>query len=358
MQLFGLLRLPWGAAFRLAVTCARERCVVAQRKSTKTRGRKNKGAADRFARDLAELARRRVSVHTRVAAAKSLSRARELSETARNAIQPETAPVPYLSLVRSFSVLEGAPKPGEYVRVASYNVHRWAGHSGRAKPDVRRARSVIEEIGADVFALQEVLHPFGEPHPLESVADELGLHLAFAVSRIHRRGELGNAILSRFPFTGVSVLDISSSRLERRGALAAQFDWAGGRFGVVATHLSLVDRTRRRQVKMLLDHPQLNAGPAVLVGDMNSWRRCKASQSLDDRLHRHNNVEWPATFPAARPILALDRIYAQNARLLNITTHDSSEAKRASDHLPVVARIRLETQQPETSGRAARGFRS
>ncbi|MFP8875153.1 MAG: endonuclease/exonuclease/phosphatase family protein [Myxococcota bacterium] len=316
---------------------------MAQRKSTRAGRPKRRISVDRSARDLAERARRHVSERTRAAATKSLNRARELSETARSAIRPEAPLVPYLSLVRSPYALSGASAPGEYVRVASYNVHRWAGRTGRAKPDARRARGVIEEIGADVFAFQEVLHPFDEPHPLQDIADELGLHLAFAVSRIHRRGELGNAILSRFPFTSVSVLDISSSRLERRGALAAQFDWAGGRFGVVATHLSLVDRTRRRQVQMLLDHPQLHAGPAVLVGDMNAWRRCKASQSLDDTLHRHNNVDWPATFPAARPILALDRIYAQNARMLTIATHDSALAKRASDHLPVVARIRLGT---------------
>ena len=92
---------------------------------------------------------------------------------------------------------------------------------------------------------------------------------------------------------------------------------------------------------MLLDHPQLHAGPAVLVGDMNAWRRCKASQSLEDELDRHNNVDWPPTFPAARPLLALDRIYAQNARMESIKTHDSPEAKRASDHLPIVASVKL-----------------
>ena len=291
-------------------------------------------------RELAERARH-VSERTRAAAAKSFSRARELGETARSAIAPRSLPIPHLSLVRS--PLEPLPEhaPGERVKVASYNVHRFAGHSGRARPDASRAQAVIEEVGADVFALQEVLVPFGEAHPLEPICDQLGFYLAFAVTRIHRRGELGNAILSRFPFTGVSVLDISSSRLERRGALAGQFEWKGGRFGVVATHLSLVDRTRRRQVQMLLDHPQLHSGPAVLVGDMNAWRRCKASQSLEDELDRHNNVDWPPTFPAARPLLALDRIYAQNARLVSIRNHESPEARKASDHLPVVASVKL-----------------
>jgi endonuclease/exonuclease/phosphatase family metal-dependent hydrolase len=74
---------------------------------------------------------------------------------------------------------------------------------------------------------------------------------------------------------------------------------------------------------------------------MNAWRKCKASQSLEDTLHRHNNVEWPASFPAARPMLALDRVYAKGAEVLDITAHDTPASRRASDHLPVIARVQL-----------------
>jgi hypothetical protein len=42
------------------------------------------------------------------------------------------------------------------------------------------------------------------------------LHVAFAVTRVHRLGELGNAILSRWPITSLFVLDLSFSSLERR----------------------------------------------------------------------------------------------------------------------------------------------
>ncbi len=227
------------------------------------------------------------------------------------------------------------------ITVASYNVHRWTGLNGRAKPDVARAGFVISEMEADVIALQEVLRPREGEDPLEQLCQQLGLHLAFAATRMHRHGELGNAVLSRFPITAISVLDISSSRIDRRGALAAQFDGPNGSLGVVATHLSLVDRTRHRQVQMLLEHPQLNAGQAVLLGDMNAWRKCKASQSLEDALHRHNNVAWPATFPAARPLLALDRVYARGAEVLEVYVHGSAAARRASDHLPVIARVQL-----------------
>ncbi len=233
---------------------------------------------------------------------------------------------------------------GSRVTVATYNVHRWTGMNGRSRPDPARAGFVISEMDADVFALQEVIRPFTGDDPLGSIADAMGLHLAFAVTRVHKRGQLGNAILSRFPISGISVLDISHSRLERRGALAAQFEGEDGeRFGLVATHLSLVDRTRQRQVESLLDHPQFDAGPAVLLGDMNAWRQCAATRRLDEHLGKHHNERWPASFPAPRPMLALDRIYARGAKVVEVYSHDTPAARKASDHLPVVAEVELDT---------------
>jgi len=227
------------------------------------------------------------------------------------------------------------------IRVATYNVHRWSGLNGRSTPDPARAAFVISELEADVVALQEVLRPFTGEDPLERLSDALGFHLAFAVTRQHKLGQLGNAILSRYPISGLTVLDISYSRIERRGALCAQLggDAEGGGLSVIATHLSLVDRTRHRQVQSLLDHPQLATGAAVLLGDMNAWRKCKASRELDSSLQQHHNRAWPASFPAPRPVLALDRIYARGADVVELGTHASAAARRASDHLPVVARI-------------------
>ncbi|MDH3687261.1 MAG: hypothetical protein OEP95_13605, partial [Myxococcales bacterium] len=165
-------------------------------------------------------------------------------------------------------------------------------------------------------------------------------HLAFVATRVHRRGEIGNAILSRWPITSVFSLDLSFSRVERRSAVAVQFAGDAGTLAVVATHLALVDRTRRRQVQSILEHPQLQ-GAVLLAGDMNAWRRCKATRTLEEELVGGEAVRWPRTFPAQRPVLALDRIYARGAEILGIEAHRTAAAKKASDHLPVVARIRL-----------------
>ena len=249
--------------------------------------------------------------------------------------------VPYLATVRAPAEPFGSEGPNGVLEVATYNVHRWTGPRGGKRWAPELAMDVISELDAHVIALQEVLRPFEVEDPLPRLADALGLYLAFVSTRVHRHGELGNAILSRWPLTSAFTLDLSFSRLERRSAIGAQFARAESQVSVVATHLALVDRTRRRQVHELLDHPQLQ-GPTVLLGDMNAWRRCPATRRLEDELTQlHHNEAWPATWPAARPVLALDRVYARGARVARVRVHQSAAARRASDHLPVVATVDL-----------------
>jgi len=296
------------------------------------------------ARDLAyELARR--------ARDESVARVRGLRDQAAERLVGTVAP--HLCFVMSPRRPIRPVVMRDTLRIATYNVHRWQGGNGRAEPDVARAGYVISELDADVIALQEVLRPFPDARsggafavldgddPLGRLCDELELHLAFAVTRQHRKGQLGNAILSRYPITAISVLDISYSRIERRGALAAHVGDEHRGIGVIATHLSLVDGTRHRQVQSLLEHAALSSGPAVLLGDMNAWRKCKGSLALDASFELHHNRDWPASFPAGRPMLALDRIYTRQAEVLEVRHHDSPAARRASDHLPVVAEIRV-----------------
>ncbi|MEX2204661.1 MAG: endonuclease/exonuclease/phosphatase family protein [Myxococcota bacterium] len=249
--------------------------------------------------------------------------------------------MPYLATVRAPADPRESPGPTGSLEVATYNVHRWSGPRGGNAWAPEMAAEVIAELDSDVIALQEALRPFEAEDPLPALADSLGLYLAFASTRVHRRGELGNAILSRWPLTSVFTLDLSFSRLERRSAIAAQFARDEHHVSIVATHLALVDRTRERQVRQLLDHPQLQ-GPTVLLGDMNAWRRCPATRRLEDELTQlHHNEAWPPTWPAARPVLALDRVYARGARVARVRTHHSEAARRASDHLPVVATVDL-----------------
>lgn len=228
--------------------------------------------------------------------------------------------------------------------MATYNVHRWAGVRGGKRYEPDRALTVLDELEADVIALQEVLRPFDGGDPLRDASRMLGFHLAFVVTRIHRRGALGNAILSRWPFANVEAIDLSFNRLERRAALAVRLTDTDGepRLSIASTHLAIVDRTRTRQVEALLDHPHFNDGPSVLLGDMNAWRKNPASRNLQDFSERHHNRAWPPSYPSLRPVLSLDRAYARGAQLIGLRAHETPASRQGSDHLPIVGTVVLD----------------
>ncbi|MDX1438766.1 MAG: endonuclease/exonuclease/phosphatase family protein [Rubricoccaceae bacterium] len=253
-----------------------------------------------------------------------------------------SALLPYLAELHNPSTDILSPGPDSPFSIATYNVHKWGGRAGGRTYAPDRAEAVLRELDADVLALQEVLRPFEGNDPLVRIAEHLGYTMAFVCTRLHRRGELGNAVLARWPIAAAFAIDLSFGKLEQRSALAVQFRGSDLSLTVAATHLALVDRTRERQVKSLLSHPQIANGPVVLLGDMNAWRRSAADKRLDNEfLSRHHNDRWPASYPSIRPIMSLDRAYARGAVLKDLRTHTSATARKGSDHLPVLADVHL-----------------
>ncbi|MCH7639506.1 MAG: endonuclease/exonuclease/phosphatase family protein [Bacteroidetes bacterium] len=259
--------------------------------------------------------------------------------------QERSAKAPYLAELHNAAPPSGETIPADRFRIATYNVHKWGGRRGGRSFTPAKAEAVLHELDADVIALQEVLRPFDGPDPLIELADHLGYTMAFVCTRVHRRGELGNAVLARWPFAAAFAIDLSFGRLEQRSALAVQFQGDRAPLTIAATHLAIVDGTRKRQVESLLSHPQIARGPVILLGDMNAWRRkSAAARHLDSEfLIRHHNTNWPASYPSVRPIMALDRAYARGATLENLHVHTSPAARKGSDHLPVVADVVLNT---------------
>lgn len=251
------------------------------------------------------------------------------------------ATTPYLAELAAPAEAADPPPLARGFQIATYNVHRWAGVRGGKKYDPSRVGTVLEEIGADVIALQEVLRPFDRPDPLREIAAGLGMHLAFVVTRMHKRGELGNAVLARWPLAGAEAIDLTFGRLERRAALAVRLADHTAPVRIVSTHLAIVDRTRTRQVQTLLQHPHFDGGPTILLGDMNAWRKTPASRGLDRYAERHHNARWPASWPSVRPILALDRVYSSGVTVSGLHAHETPTSRQASDHLPVVGMVQV-----------------
>lgn len=251
------------------------------------------------------------------------------------------------------------------VTVASYNMRKAIGTDRKRRPD--RILHVLQEIDADVVALQEADKRFGTrasavPHEL---IDGHGLYrpVEFGVShsrlahaipfgeRLESRlglstrnlGWHGNAILVKHhvEVMGYEVLHLPT--LEPRGAVIAELLVHDRPLRVVGMHLDLSGLWRRRQVRAIMSHIRaLHAPmPTVLMGDTNEWR--KAEGCLSEFGPQFRIAPTGPSFHSRRPIAALDKIVVDHRLRIDAAgVHASPEARKASDHLPIWARISLD----------------
>lgn len=239
------------------------------------------------------------------------------------------------------------------IKVASYNIHKSVGSDGQRRPD--RIFAVLAELDADIVALQEVDRRFGAratTFEAEQLEQETGYRLVRHAVRPLSSGWHGNAILVRGSITPLAGRRITLPALEPRGALMIDLDVGEVEpLRVVAAHLGLVGRYRKRQAEAILealaaDERQL---PTVVMGDLNEWSsRGGCLRVFSQKLC----VAAPGpSFPARRPLFGLDRIItSQNLEVLRAGVHHTPTAREASDHLPVTAEVRLTDVAAATAG--------
>lgn len=229
-------------------------------------------------------------------------------------------------------------------RAASYNVHGCVGRDGIFAPE--RTARVIDEIGADVLSLQEVV-THREPQDVATGALFLLSH-AFVGHRVWaptyhgHRHVFGNLLLTRWPPQTTAVVDLAVHRREPRNAIDARLSTPFGPLQVIATHLGLRSAERRTQIATLYRLVEESAGswPTLLAGDLNVWNPfSRVLRRIGRHAPLHRRV---ATFPTPWPFLALDRIMlrAPGGRM-RVFRHASTAARIASDHYPIVADISL-----------------
>jgi phospholipase D1/2 len=226
------------------------------------------------------------------------------------------------------------------LRVVSYNVHACIGSDGKFAPD--RIADVLAALDADLIALQEVENRDVEGRSVvELLADRLGMHAYPGPTLKRSDADYGNLLLARPAAEAVTQHEISVPGREPRGIIEADFGLDDARLRMFVTHLGLSGTERRKQLDLLLSVLERDdTDLRVLAADFNEWFPF-------GRLHRRlgrgfGRSTRHKTFPAPLPVLGLDRIYVAPAVALKSSrTERSALARNASDHLPIVAELRV-----------------
>ncbi|MCB2226374.1 MAG: endonuclease/exonuclease/phosphatase family protein [Desulfarculaceae bacterium] len=241
-------------------------------------------------------------------------------------------------MIGRFAAAASGGRGRPLLRAATWNVHRWVGSDRRQ--DLERSLAVIDSLGAQVIALQEVCPALGGGCATfaQDLAGRTGYRVVAGPTLEDGRGDYGNAVLTRLPVRGVRRWDLSQPGREPRGALEVLLERGGKLVRLVATHLGLRAGERERQMTRLLEKMGPPRGDLdILVGDFNEWRPWAALL----RNMRRSFQPGPrlATFPSRAPLLPLDRIWHRPASWQAEYQLGGEPAlvRAASDHLPLVA---------------------
>lgn len=230
------------------------------------------------------------------------------------------------------------------ISVASYNIRKSVGTDWRRDP--ARILDVLNEINADIVALQEVDRRFGSraaslsPEMIAARTDYRAI--SFGV-REQSLGWHGNTILYRRDIGVINTMTLTLPALEPRGAVLADFEVGSDKVRVIGLHLGLVDLWRRRQAQSVLNQLDVldEALPTVIMGDLNQWTTeggCLTHFAKDHRV-----IAPGPSFHSMRPVLNFDRIITtMDVEVTASGVHESELARMGSDHLPVWARLRID----------------
>lgn len=263
------------------------------------------------------------------------------------------------------------------LRIATYNIHKGVSSIG-SRPRVHALKHALTLMQADVYFLQEVQgrhDALATRHtaawPVQSQQDFLAgdSHTAaYGMNAVYDHGHHGNALLSSFPIGATLNQDISDHAYEKRGILHCVVKMPTIEVHCYVVHLGLFAGSRRRQTDALIEAVTRTApagAPVIIAGDFNDWGNhlspalrsaLDVCEVFDERAPRvsvgsvlrklsgRGNVVQPArTFPAALPVLRLDRIYVRGFAVESAQVLHGPSWARLSDHAPIVATLQLKS---------------
>ena len=220
---------------------------------------------------------------------------------------------------------------GVPLRVMSYNVHGLS--------DDRAALiELVRELAPDVLVVQEAPRRFRWRHKCAALADDAGLVVAAGglpalgnLVLVSMRVKVHETWCMRYPLTPGRHL---------RGAAFVRGSVRGGRFTVSGSHLATDPAERPAQAALWKDALDAIEGPVIAAGDLNEGPGGGAWRTVEDGLVSSGAGRF--TFPATLPARLIDGLFVTpDITIEKYEVVESDLARRASDHLPVLADLTL-----------------
>ncbi|QDU38030.1 hypothetical protein Mal4_23500 [Maioricimonas rarisocia] len=256
---------------------------------------------------------------------------------------PLTAVAALLLLLAATGQAAGEPGAKGRLRVLCYNIHHGRGTDGDV--DLERTARVIRDADPDLVALQEVDRKTARAGGVDQtarLAELTGLQGRFGCQIDFEGGEYGQALLSRFPMSEVTVYWLPGEpKRQRRIAVAAVVETPRGPLRFVSTHLHHQNADfRQRQAVELNRLFQSDPIPTILAGDLNalpgtrpllilsrSWQSATGKRA--DRF----------TFSAENPSRQIDFVLYRPASRFHVISSEVPEEPAASDHRPLLVEL-------------------
>jgi len=203
----------------------------------------------------------------------------------------------------------------------------------------------ITSTGADVAGLQEV-DKFNPRSCFVNQARKLGEITGMSAvmgANFNLLGLVGfgNAALSRYRVINVQNYSLPR-RGEKRGLLRTEICTGAHRIAFYNTHLGLDKDERRHQVDRILTITGDEKMPLVLAGDFNALPQAPEIQALQKAFSICDPAGAYPTFPAPKPQYKIDYVFfSSHWRPVEYQVYYSE----ASDHLPLVVKLRLVGEQ-------------
>ncbi len=223
----------------------------------------------------------------------------------------------------------------------------WNIHHGRGmdkQVDLERIAAVIRAAEPDVVALQEVdrgTRRTGRRDLAAELAELCGMDHVFGKNIDYQGGDYGNALLTRLQVVRTQNHHYRMLRKgEQRGLLRVRLRRAGRELAVWNTHIDFRPDDSERlanvaEIGGIL--ARMKATPVLLCGDFNDTPNSRTHKAV---LRSFLDAGQGLTYPSNKPRKRIDYVFVRKSSGLQILKAEALETQ-ASDHLPVVAELRV-----------------